>query len=300
MNYNILDYVIAVAEEKSFTKAAKKLYITQPSLSQIIKSEEEKLGLKLFDRSQNPISLTDAGKEYILWARQVISIHSKMLNRLDDFSNSKSTVLKIGALAECSSFILSKPLKDFTKKNPKSYVEIVEKSSHKLQNGLDNSEFDFIISLTPGDTFKYNIEPLYNENIVLAVTPEFAPAEKDIETVDLSKYSDAPFVVMTKNGFLYDLTHELCKRSGFVPKSVVECSDLQTAMHMVKSGVGVSIIPDLMSHIIGGLDYYNIDGDLPQSQVSVIYNKDSYLTQAARDLIHLIKENLTPLKRKAE
>ncbi len=86
MNYNILRYVIMVAEERSFTKAAKKLYISQPSLSQIIKNEEEKLGITLFDRSSYPLTLTDAGKEYVHWARQILAVCENMERRLNDFS----------------------------------------------------------------------------------------------------------------------------------------------------------------------------------------------------------------------
>lgn len=292
MNYNILHYIITVAEEGSFTKAARKLYIAQPSLSQIIKSEEEKLGVLLLDRSHSPITPTDAGREYILWARQVISLHENMERRLQDFSTNEVSVLRIGILPECSAFILPAPLKAFREGNPKRQVQIRELSSNDLQNSLENSEMDFIVGLTHSDTFKYCSEPLYDEKIVLAVTPDFSPANKSVEEVDLADFADAPFVMMEEGQFLYNVTHDLCKKSGFVPKTVVECYNLETAMHMVKAGVGIAIIPDLMSTLVGGLNYYNIKGLTPQSQISVVYSRDHYLTREARELIELIKNNI--------
>ena len=125
MNYNILRYVITVAEERNFTRAAKRLYITQPSLSQTIKNEEERLRVILFDRSSSPLTLTDAGKEYVLWSKQVLSLYENMERRLQDFSTDEVSSLKIGILPEFSSFILSGPLNLFRERNPNSFVQIV-------------------------------------------------------------------------------------------------------------------------------------------------------------------------------
>lgn len=291
MNSNILRYIITVAEEKSFTKAAKKLYIAQPSLSQIIRNEEKKLGIILFDRNCSPIELTDAGHEYVLWARQMISIQENMERRLQDYSSNGISVLKIGILPEFSAFILPAPLKAFREKNSNICVQIRELSSNDLQNSLENSELDFIVGLTHPDTFKYSSEPLYDEQIVLAATPDFIPENRVNSEVDLADFSDAPFVMMEEGQFLYKVTHDLCKRCGFVPKTVVECYNLETAMHMVKAGVGIAIIPDLMASLVVGLHYYHIKGLTPQSQISVVYNRDRCLTREVKELIELIKNN---------
>ncbi|WIV13274.1 LysR family transcriptional regulator [Proteiniborus sp. MB09-C3] len=292
MNYNILRYIITVAEEGNFTRAAKKLYISQPSLSQIIKNEEKKLGILLFDRSNNPITLTDAGHEYVRWARQIVSIHENMERHLQDFSTNEASVLRIGILPECSAFILPAPLKAFRETNPKRYVQIHELSSNDLQDSLENSDLDFIVGLTHPNTFTYCSEPLYDEKIVLAVTPDFSPDNETVGEVDLADFADAPFVMMEEGQFLYNVTHDLCKRSGFVPRTVVECYNLETALHMVKAGVGIAIIPDLMSRLVGGLNYYNIKGLTPQSQISVVYRRDRHLTREAKELIELIKNNI--------
>lgn len=292
MNHNILRYIITVAEEKNFTKAAKKLYIAQPSLSQIIKNKEKNLGILLFNRNHSPITLTDAGREYVLWANQVLSLCENMERRLQDFSIDGVTTLRIGILPECSAFILPNPLRSFRANNPRAFVQIRELSSNDLKNSLENSEFDFIVGLTHSDTFNYCNEPLYDEKIVLAIASDFFPIDKDIEEVNLADFADAPFVMMEKEQFLYNITHDLCKKNGFVPKAVVECYNLETAMHMVKAGVGVSLMPDLMCRMLGGLNYYNIKGLTPESQISVVYQRERYLSREVRELIELIKNNI--------
>lgn len=292
MNYNILHYIVTVAEERNFTRAAKKLFISQPSLSQIIKNEEEKLGLVLFDRKTSPVTLTDAGHEYMLWAYQVLDLYKNMEKRLQDFSTNKVSTIKMGILPECSAFMLPIPLKTFRKNNPNAFVQIRELSSNDLKDSLENSEFDFIVGLTHSDKFKYSSIPLYDENIVLAVAPNLFPFEKDTKEIDLSHFRDTPFIMMEEEQFLYNVTHDLCKRSGFVPKVVVECYNLETAIHMVKAGVGVSLLPDLMCRMLGGLNYYHIKGLTPESQISIIYRRDQYLTAEARELIQLIIDNI--------
>ena len=296
MNYNILRYVITVAEERNFTRAAKRLYITQPSLSQTIKNEEERLGVILFDRSSSPLTLTDAGKEYVLWAKQVLSLYENMERRLQDFSDKEVSSLKIGILPEFSSFILSGPLKLFRDRNPNSFVQIVEQSNNDLEKSLEDSKLDFIIGLTHKDKYKYCSEPLYDEKIVLAVTPDFSPQDKDAVEVDLIEFKDAPFVIMEEGQFLYNVTHDLCKKSGFVPRAVVECYNLETALCMVEAGVGISIVPDLMCKVVGDLKYYNIKGPTPESQISLVYRRDRYITKKTREFIELIKEHISKEK----
>lgn len=292
MNYNILRYVLAVAEEKNFTRAAKKLYISQPSLSQIIKSEEEKLGFLLFDRSTSPIELTDGGREYILWAQNILSIHEKMNRRLQCFSSNKAPVIRLGILPECSTFILASPLKLFLEKNPDAFVQINELSSNDLHASLENRELDFIIGLTHTDTYKYCNEPLYNENIVIATSSQYPLINENTREIDLAQLSDTPFVTMNKNQFLFNLTHDLCNRNGFVPKTVVECYNLETAISMVQFGVGVSLMPDLICNIMGGLDYFQIKDETPKSQISIVYAKDICLDNSSQQLINLIKNNI--------
>lgn len=250
------------------------------------------MGFLLFDRSQSPIAITDAGHQYLLWANQILSLCENMEVSLQHFSTTGVTKIRIGILPECSAFILPSPLKSFRQNNPNIFIQIRELSSNDLKKGLENSKFDFIIGLTHSDTFNYQNEPLYDEKIVLAINSDVFTVDKDIEEVDLADFSDIPFVMMEEEQFLYNIAHALCKNNGFVPKVAVECYNLETAMHMVKAGLGVSLMPDLMCRMLGGLNYYNIKGLIPESQISVVYERERYLSREAKELIALIKSNI--------
>ena len=292
INYNILRYVLEISKERNFTRAAKNLYITQPSLSQIVKSEEKKLGFLLFDRSKSPIELTEGGQEYVLWAKNILSVTSKMEKRLECYSKIKSPVVRIGILPEFCVFILATPLKKFLDVNSDVFVQINEMSTNDLNNSLNNGDLDFIIGLTHNDAFKYCNEPLYNENIVVATSSKHPLIDKDTKEVNLADFYDMPFVTMHKEQFLFNLTHELCNRNGFVPKSVMECYNLETAINMVQCGIGISLLPDLMCKIMGGLDYYQLKDETPKSQISIVYPNDTCLNDSSQQLINLIKESV--------
>ena len=92
-----IEYVLAVAEQRSFSKAAQKLYVTQPSLSQYVMNIEKQLGVQLFDRSTSPIRLTQAGEAFVRSAEQIKVIEDNLMNELSDIAEIKSGSLKIGA-----------------------------------------------------------------------------------------------------------------------------------------------------------------------------------------------------------
>ncbi len=287
MNYNRLKYIVTLAETGNFTEAAKKLFIAQPSLSQIIKNEENNLGIIIFDRTKSPITLTDAGIEYVHWAKQILFLYENMEKRINDYADSRLNIIRIGILPEFSAFILPKPIKQF---NPNCLIKIKEYSSNDLKARLENGEFDFIIGLSHPDTYKYTNIRLYNERIVLAMANGFNGNREGKLEVDLKDYEDVPFIIMEEGQFLYKVTYDLCKDAGFVPKLAAECYNLETALRLVRAGVGVSIIPDLMTKILNEIIFYNIKGLTPKSEISIVYEKNQYLNKDARKLIKLFKD----------
>lgn len=294
MNYNILNYIVTIAEEKNFTKAANRLFISQPSLSQIVKKEENRIGVSLFDRSITPIELTEAGKEYLLWAKQILNGFDNMNKSLNDYKENERQILSIGILPEFCAFILANPLKEFRDDNKKILVNIKELSSSDLIKSLEKDEFDFIVGLTHKDKYKYISEPLCDENIVLASSLNTKlPNKKGV--VDLKDLSEEPFIIMDEGQFLYNVTYDLCKNAGFIPKPVVECYNLDTALEMVKAGVGISIVPDLIASIHGDIKYYRINDITPQSQISIVYSRTRYLSKKNKELINLIKKHFNVL-----
>ncbi len=293
MTLRIYQYVVTLAEESNFTKAAKKLYISQPSLSQIIRREEERLGFDLFNRTQNIITPTQLGLEYIKWAKIILNLSSKMHNRLECIAFNDTQIINIGILPECSAFILPKPLKQFREKFPNAIIKIVELSSNDLHEKLEDDDLDFIIGLTHPDSLKYISIPLYNEKIVLAMSNNYLSNTKPGTEVNLQSFEHCHFVLMNDGQFLNKVTYQLCQEAGFSPRISTICYNLETALHMVKAGVGVSLIPDLMIRLVEDIDYYPLKDIELKSQISIVYPRSNILSDHAKNLIDFIKKNVT-------
>ncbi|WP_425538614.1 LysR family transcriptional regulator [Microaceticoccus formicicus] len=291
MKFNIYKYVLILAEERNFTKAAKRLYISQPSLSQIIMREEERLGMELFHRQRNSIVPTIIGEEYIKWAELILDIRNKMDKRLQAVSKSETYIINIGILPECSAFILPTPLKQFRELYPNTIVRILELSSNDLEDKLENDGLDFIVGLTHPDAIRFKNIPLYNETIVLAYS-KYNPIINDaLMEINLSDLEDIPFITMNEGQFLNKVTFNLCKEAGYLPKIVTECYNLETALHMVKAGVGVALIPDLMINLVDGIKGLNLKETKMNSQISIVFQREQYLSRQVLKLIDLIKYN---------
>ena len=155
MNFNKLRYVIVVAEERSITKAAKKLYISQPSLSQCIRSIEEDLGVDLFIRVKSSISLTQAGEAYIEWAKATLESAKQLQSRLEKIKAGVTRQLDIGASWQRSAALLPEPINSFYSRVPNCDIRICEDINIKLHELLKNDVIDLEIGVPNQDTVHY-------------------------------------------------------------------------------------------------------------------------------------------------
>ena len=136
MNTQQLTYVIAVADCQSFSKAAEKLYVTQPSLSQYIHSIEKQLGVQLFDRSSSPIRLTDAGKLYVSWARRLLTMEEDMNNALSDLMGMQTGSVRIGASSFRVRCLLARSIAEYHEQHPGIHLSIEEADMRQLRELL--------------------------------------------------------------------------------------------------------------------------------------------------------------------
>ena len=149
MDSNQFEYVIAVAEEKNFSKVAKKLYISQPSLSQYIMRLEKQLGIKLFDRTTNSLTLTFAGEKYLESAKNIQSLENRLRWELNDIADSKKGRLTIGIPFPTERYILPSLLPEFHRQFPGIEMVIKEQSAAGLEELLMEGKVDIAILHLP-------------------------------------------------------------------------------------------------------------------------------------------------------
>ena len=162
-------YIIAVYEEGSFSKAAQRLYVSQPSLSASVKRIEDRISLPLFDRSTSPISLTEAGREYIRYALEIKEKEHSFERYISDFTHTVSGSVKIGGSSLFSSFLLPFIISYFNIIYPDVTFEIIEDSTKNLMEKLSLGSIDIIIDNAVIDNAAIKSTIYKTETLLLAV-----------------------------------------------------------------------------------------------------------------------------------
>lgn len=167
-------YVYEVYRERSFSRAAQKLYISQPSLSLMIKKAEERVGSPLFDRSTMPIGLTEAGRQYIRAAEQIMEIEGSFQQYISDTEACLSGTLALGGTTLFTSYVLPPLISAFSDRFPRVQVRILEAHTAALERELREGELDFVMENCAFDPAVYDSIAYRAERLLLAVPASFA------------------------------------------------------------------------------------------------------------------------------
>lgn len=301
IQFKQLKYVLAVAEERSISAAAKKLSISQPSLSQFIQKVEENIGMPLFDRSVSPLKLTEIGNAYIKMAKKIMELATQFENQVDDMLDFTKGKVVIGSSPFRSIHLLSKILPIFKEKYPNIDVLLTEHNTYNLEELVQQNEVDFAISLLPVDKRIFDFEPLFDEKILLALPP-LHPLAKNADNsqkriypkIQLSQLKETNFIQMNKGHRSHYMLLDLCKKAGFSPNVILETNDMTTSQTLVSAGMGAALLPEGVVSFNSLKDkpkFFELEQQ-PQRTVAIIYRKGHYLSKAARAFIDVLKENI--------
>lgn len=306
-------YIYEVYKEKSFSKAAKKLYISQPSLSATVKKIESSLGYKIFDRSTANLTLTEEGQVYIKAAEKILSIEHDLNAAINDISNLEAGNLTIAGSALFSSCVIPHIVRVFSELYPKINLNFVEADSLLLYEEAQKDEIDLIIDGGNYEEETFHAEPLFQENILLAVPKDsqcihksnllpMALSVRDIisgkhllpstPAADLALFSEEPFILLKSGHDLHDRALDLCQEAGFSPRNSIHLNQLMTAFHVASTGLGITLITDTLvrhGHVNAPLYYFKIrtaQPDLTRRDVFIAYRKKRQVTNAMRSFIH--------------
>lgn len=301
MNFNTLRYVVAVAKERNFTKAARSLYVSQPTLSQNIQALEARLGTPLFDRKSYPITPTYAGKLYIDFAQQVLLSESQINRKISNTVSNPRMRIRIGISPSKSVLIMPELLHSILEEFPDCIISLEDsKSENDLFALLENNEIDVMIGSPIRNNLKYKSQFITNELLILAIPKTFdfpgkadAPMQKGFRRIRLSQLKDFPFIILPISTFLGENLQMLCEKEEFSPYYSIECSNVQTSYNLAKQGLGIALITELMAvenSFDNELDYYALQSNIPQQEIAIITNSDGIMTHPAERFVELFKE----------
>ena len=309
---NYMDYIYTVYKECSFTKAAEKLYISQPALSLTIKKIENDIGYPLFERCGREVKLTPVGESYIKAIEEINRITANLSNEVDDLLKLKKGSITIGSTTFIASYILPDVLKQFRREYPEVEVKIVVEQSTLLEQKLEADLVDFVVDNAITLQNGYNYNEILKESILLAVPSELdvnSPLERyavpiqdirdsqvnydDFPRVDMAQFAKEKFILLKKGNKMRQIAHRIFEENSIDPSVVMEFDDLHTSFSYAERGFGICFLSNIAVKFSFACDHLRFY--LPKTAHSarplyVITKKSKYISSAARELIRFIKK----------
>ena len=303
MNWNQLQYVITVADEKNITKAAKKLFISQPSLSLSIQSLEKELGAALFQRTRGEMALTYAGSLFYDWAASTLHSQGQLQMKLSDITNENRRLIRMGLSPHRSLIMLPAILEQFYADYPECEIHIVEKPTYILKKLLENHEIDMIDVPHP-DTINFQSEQLTEERIVLAVPSRFCQKEdfpKDEQgSVALCDLGSYPFILLSSDQILGSMSRKMCESASFYPNIRLICENVETALTLAGRQLGITFVPEILAaqkKFVPAVSYFPVQQFHDTRPLCLIFHRNSYRHGPLMHLICLFKEMVREIYR---
>ncbi|AOE48912.1 hydrogen peroxide-inducible genes activator [Kangiella sediminilitoris] len=282
-------YIVAVARERHFGRAAEACFVSQPTLSVGVKKLEEQLGITLFERSKSDVRTTPQGEAVVEQAQRILEQVSLLKQLAKQNSDQLDGPLKIGAIFTIGPYLLPSLIPQLRELAPKMPLHIDEDYTHNLRTKLRHGELDAIIVALPFDEPEVEVVPLYQEDFI-ALLPEKHPWVKrdSLRIVDIA---DEVMIMLGAGHCFRDQVLEACpqcKDSSLNPqKDWITGSSIETIRQMVASGLGISVIPKSAADFHNeklGLVTREFDEPKPSRQVALAYRR-SFPRKQALDLI---------------
>ena len=293
MTITQLQYVLAVAENKNFTLAAEKCFVTQPTLSMQIQKLEEELDVQIFDRSKKPIQLTDVGEQIVNQAKNIVSESGRIKDIVDQQKGYVGGDFKVGIIPTIMPTLLPMFMHNFIKKYPKVNLIIEERTTEEIIKMIKNGQLDAAIAATPLDEETIKEVVLYYEPFV-AYVPESLPTfnKELLDVEDLNANLNNLLLLQDGHCFRNNILN-LCKSKNLGNDNhfQIESGSFETLVKLADEGLGMTLLPylhtlDMNEKATAKLRYFK--SPKPSREVSLIYSKKElklHIIEALRNTI---------------
>ncbi|MGN0373497.1 MAG: LysR family transcriptional regulator [Enterocloster sp.] len=246
-------YVKTVADERSISRAAKKLFIAQPSLSQSLQRIEDTLGTALFNRTAGGLTLTYAGERYYQIACQILKIYEDFETEISDLNDLKTGRIHMGITNHLGTLVLPQVIPAFRKDCPYVELYVSEETTEKLEASLLSGKNDFAILHAPKKDPHpmLNYEHLAKDPFVIALAPGHPLIEKAQEregyahpVLDPKLLKNEPFIMLTKEQRIRHVSDAILSQARITPNIALTLRNYETAKSLAGKGVGVTFLPE--------------------------------------------------------
>lgn len=294
MELHQLRYFTAVADAGSFTRAAERCFVSQPSLSQQIIKLEEELGRPLLERLGRTVKLTDAGRSLYERAVRILAAIEEAKQSARSSDDWMAGQASIGAILTVAPYLLPDFVQRFLADYPQAQLVVREGFTNELVKDCLAGDLDVALAALPIDDNRLRVEPLFSEELLLAAPPNHPVlAKKRITITDLS---ELPFVLLDEIHCLGDQIVSFCRQNNCLPVVTCKTAQLLTVQEMVALGQGTSLVPELAAarDASGRLAYRSLGTEAPRRTIVMMWRRDRHLSPLVERLIGALRQHYGP------
>ena len=292
MEIRHLIYFTEVARCRNFSSAAEALYVTQPTISKMVRNLEEELGVALFNRASKKIELTDSGRAILKPAQDIVKAFQNISSELDDVAHLRKGNIRIGMPPMAGVSYFPRIIGEFNKKYPQISIQWIEVGSKRVEQGLLDGDIDLGIVLLPLNDPRFQIFEFVCEPVVLIVGPGHRLHE--CKTVQLQNLSEDKFIMFREDFALHDQIIEHCHKLGFSPEIACQTSQWDFIVGMVEENLGIGFLPKKVWEMSGKKKAHmlTLEENPLIWRLAVIWEKNRHLSFAARQWLSFAQSAL--------
>ena len=294
MNLKQLEAFVQVSESGSFSKAAKELFLTQPTISAHISSLEKELNVRLFIRNTKEVSLSDDGKDLYRYAKQITDLEKAIEERFYMDSDDGKHFITIAASTIPAQYLLPKVLMCYRERYPKEQIKIMETDSSEVVTQVVDHMDDVGFTGTVLEKKHCKYIPFYKDELAVITpdTPEYRILkEQNRDYIDWIKRK--PLILREEGSGTRKEAEKQLKNAGISMEDldiVASIANQETIKKSVKQGMGITVLSRLAAEDEDGLLIFPIPGADEGRDINLVYNKNYQMTRSADRFIRIVKE----------
>ena len=294
MNLKQLEAFVQVSESGSFSKAAKELFLTQPTISAHISSLETELNVRLFIRNTKEVSLSDDGKDLYRYAKQITDLEKAIEERFYMDSDDGKHFITIAASTIPAQYLLPKVLMCYRERYPKEQIKIMETDSSEVVTQVVDHMVDVGFTGTVLEKKHCKYIPFYKDELAVITpdTPEYRIL-KEQNRDDIDWIKRKPLILREEGSGTRKEAEKQLKNAGISMEDldiVASIANQETIKKSVKQGMGITVLSRLAAEDEDGLLIFPIPGADEGRDINLVYNKNYQMTRSADRFIRIVKE----------
>ncbi|MBL4760524.1 MAG: LysR family transcriptional regulator [Mariprofundaceae bacterium] len=274
MNLREMSYLVAVADLRNFTKAAEQCHVSQPTLSAQIKKMEASLDVKIFERDNKQVMITEEGKDIIQSAEKILQEVERIKEIAEHARNPFSGKFRLGAFPTLATYIFPDMVPQIKRLMPELHLILIEDKTAELIERLHKGEIDAALLALPIHGESLEVKTLFDDNFLLAVSPSHPLANTTKMNVD--KLAQYRLLLLEEGHCLRDHALEVCHQHNIGEEQDFRATSLETLRQMVKAGTGITMMPEIaINHAETGIRYIPFMKPEPYRTIAIVYRKTS-------------------------